>query len=76
MYMNFTTEYMFARRKELMDKEDNDDLVSEFDDDSNDNDEIEAEQQDGLLPEGKKNRRSKRPISLNNLSNSEGSERE
>ena len=74
--MNFTTEYMFARRKELMDKEDNDDLVSEFDDDSNDNDEIEAEQQDGLLPEGKKNRRSKRPISLNNLSNSEGSERE
>ena len=43
MEMNFTTEYMYARRKELMDKEDNDDLVSEFDDDSNDNDEIEAE---------------------------------
>ena len=43
--MNFTTEYMYARRRQLMEDEDNDDLVSMNSDDySDDNDEIKGEQ--------------------------------
>ena len=42
MDMNFTTEYMYARRKQLMEDEDVDDLVSMNSDDySNDNEDVE-----------------------------------
>ena len=45
MAMNFTTEYMYARRRQLMEDEDNEDLVSMNSDDySDDNDEIKNEQ--------------------------------
>ena len=52
--MEFTTEYMYARRKQLMKEEDENDLISmNSDDNSDDNDEVGGMVQDKLLSPGK-----------------------